>query len=144
MVHGYTILCSGRASMYIALLPLALSGFLSSTVLPGSSEAAFVAYLIYYPEAWALALGVVTVANTAGSLTSYAISYFIPHKEPSGRAIELLNRFGTPLLFFSFVPFVGDLLPLAAGWIKMPVWRVSFFIAAGKFARYCVIAYAVL
>ncbi len=127
--------------MTAALVSLAVSGFLSSTVLPGSSEAAFLAFLLYYPEYSAAALVAVTIANTAGSMTSFLMTRFIPHKKPSGKALNMVSRFGTPLLFFSFAPIAGDMLPLAAGWLKLPILKSVFFIMLGKLARYCAVGW---
>lgn len=88
--------------MTAALVSLTVSGFLSSTVLPGSSEAAFLAFLLYHPEYS------VIIANTAGSMTSFFLMIrFISHKKPSGKALNMVSRFGTPLLFFSICPDSG-------------------------------------
>ena len=131
--------------MTTALISLAISGFISATILPGTSEAGLVAFLVYYPKNWLIALILVTITNTMGSLTSFFITYFIPHKKkPSERTLHIVRRFGTPLLFFTFAPVVGDLLPLAAGWLKLSVWKVTLFILLGKLARYCVIVYVML
>jgi membrane protein YqaA with SNARE-associated domain len=50
-----------------------------------------------------------------------------------------MKKYGTPFLFFSFAPIVGDALPLAAGWLRLSPTKSIFFIGIGKFARYCVI-----
>lgn len=127
--------------MIIALISLAASAFLSSTILPGSSEAVFTAFIIYYPDYTIAAIITATAANTAGSLTSFLITYFIPHKKPSGKALDLIKRYGTPVLFFSFAPIAGDLLPLAAGWLKLSVWKSALFIMLGKFVRYLAVGW---
>ena len=57
--------------MFVLLSSLALSGFLSSTLLPGSSEAAFAVFLNYYPDYFIPAVIVITIANGAGSFTSF-------------------------------------------------------------------------
>lgn len=124
--------------MGLALLSLTVSGFLSSTLLPGSSEAAFIAFLIYYPEAWLTALIFVGISNSLGSMTSYLIGRLIPNrsKDVPSKAFERVRRYGTPVLFFSFLPIIGDALPLAAGWMKMHAGKSLFFITLGKFCRY--------
>lgn len=130
--------------MLYALISLAVSGFLSSTVLPGSSEAVFLAFLLHYPEYLIVALWVVTVANTAGSMTSFLLTRFIPHKQPTKKALDMIGRFGTPLLFFSFTPIVGDMLPLAAGLLRLSVLKSLLFIMLGKFVRYGALAWIAL
>jgi membrane protein YqaA with SNARE-associated domain len=130
--------------MSLALLSLIASGFLSATLLPGSSEVALLAYLRYFPETWLLAILCVGVANTAGSLSSYWLARFISskkstHKSLSEQSLARIRRYGSPALFFSFVPLIGDALPFAAGWLKLPLGRCIFFIALGKFTRYALL-----
>ena len=127
-------------TVFLPLFLLTLSAFTSATILPGSSEAALVTFLWKYPHAWFIALLLAGIGNTAGSMTSYALTRVIPHKKKfSEKYLHLLQKYGTSLLFFSFVPIVGDTLPLAAGWLRLPVWRCVFFIGLGKFSRYGVI-----
>jgi membrane protein YqaA with SNARE-associated domain len=56
----------------------------------------------------------------------------------------LAQRFGAPVLLFSWLPLVGDPLCGVAGWMRMPFWSCLFYIAVGKFARYAVICAAML
>ena len=126
--------------MLLSLLLLTISAFTSATILPGTSEAALVAFLWQYPHAWVIALLLAGIANTLGSMTSYALTRFIPHKKSiPEKYLHLLQKYGSSLLFFSFVPIIGDALPLAAGWLRLPVWQCVFFIGLGKFSRYGVI-----
>ncbi len=123
--------------MLYALLLLTLSAFTSSTILPGTSVAVFIAFLWQYPHAWAPALILAGIANTLGSLTSYAMARLIPLKKNiPEKHLHLLQKYGTGLLLFSFLPFIGDALPLAAGWLRLPLWRCIFFISIGKFSHY--------
>ena len=124
--------------MWLALLSLVVSGFVSATLLPGTSEAVLLAFLWLYPQQWGIAFILVGIANTAGSLTSYLLTRYLPHKNKNSndKVLTAIRRYGTPLLFFSFVPIVGDALPLAAGWLRLPFWRCTLFIGLGKFVRY--------
>ena len=125
-----------------ALVSLALSAFISATLFPGASEAGLAAVIVAWPESWPSALVMASVANTAGSMTSFLLGRLLPQKKHTAAAVQKLQRYGTPLLFFSWLPVVGDALPLAAGWLQMP-WAPSlFWILAGKTARYAVIAAA--
>jgi membrane protein YqaA with SNARE-associated domain len=38
------------------------------------------------------------------------------------------------------VPFIGDPLCVAAGWLRLDPWLSVLFMAAGKLARYLVVA----
>jgi len=39
------------------------------------------------------------------------------------------------------VPFIGDPLCVAAGWLRANPWLAAVFMVAGKFARYLAIAH---
>jgi len=66
-----------------------------------------------------------------------------PEKIGHHKAIDRLKKFGGPLLFFSWLPVVGDPLCFAAGWLRMNPWFSTLFIGAGKAARYAVILFLV-
>ena len=115
---------------------LMASGFTSSTLLPGTSGPAFLLFLHSYPNYTVLALICLTIANTLGSLTSFAIAYLFPKKNFSEKTEKLVKKYGAPLMLFSSLPIVGDALPLAAGWLKISIYKTVFFLALGKFLRY--------
>ena len=39
-------------------------------------------------------------------------------------------------MLFSFLPVVGDPLCVLAGWMKLPFWRSTAWMALGKLLRY--------
>jgi membrane protein YqaA with SNARE-associated domain len=119
----------------LGLAGLAVSAFLSATLLPGNSEVVLVALLHQVPGLKWPAVAVASVANTLGGLTSYAIGRLFPQPEP-GRAMMWLQRYGPPALLLSWVPVVGDGLCVASGWLRQNVAAVLLFMAAGKAARY--------
>ncbi|MEQ6289909.1 YqaA family protein [Vogesella sp. GCM10023246] len=123
----------------LLLAGLAASAFLSATVLPGSSELALGALLRARPQLWLLALLVATIANTAGSLSSMWLGRRVPPKTLPPRAAAWFGRFGPAALLLSWVPLLGDALPLAAGWLRLPWWPCLCWIGVGKFARYAVL-----
>ena len=115
------------------------SSFLAATLLPGGSEFALYGLLKLHPETKWTAIGVATLGNTLGALTSYAIGRLLPQSKPL-KGLALLQRYGTPVLLLSWVPFIGDPLCLAAGWLRMNATLATLFIASGKLARYIVVA----
>lgn len=133
-----------------SLLALFTSSFLAATLLPGGSEAVLVGVLLAYPELYSPALGVATFGNTLGGMSSYVIGRLLPDENAMRskignhtRSFEWTRRHGAPILFFSWLPLIGDVLCVAAGWLRIHwIWAVVF-IAVGKFARYWVIATAV-
>lgn len=117
---------------------LAISAFLSATLLPGSSEAVLIAVYSQHADLfWAAAL-VATVANTAGGMTSYALGRFVP-RHVEHRALAWLQRRGAWMLVFSWLPVIGDALCVAAGWLRLSAWAAALYMALGKGTRYLVI-----
>jgi membrane protein YqaA with SNARE-associated domain len=123
------------------LLALFLTSFAAATLIPMPSEAALWGYLMLYPDDAALAVGVATLGNTLGGMTTYLIGRFIPQKEMNEKIIARLKRHGAPLTFFAWLPIVGDLLCAAAGWLRIRWWAALVFMTAGRFARYAAIVW---
>ena len=123
------------------------ASFLASTIVPLSSEAVLFAFLKLYPDQAALALALATLGNTLGGLTSYAIGRVLPdrkQKKLDQRVLEKLKRYGSPLMFFAWLPVVGDALCIAAGWLRFNWIAVTAFMAAGRLLRYWVVAQGAL
>ncbi|MBA3757224.1 MAG: DedA family protein [Nitrosomonas sp.] len=133
-----------------SLLTLFISSFLAATLLPGGSEAVLVSVLLAYPELHWQALTLATIGNTLGGMSSYLIGRFLPDEktmlkklESSTRGLDWVRQHGTPILLLSWAPLIGDVLCVAAGWLRANWLWALLFIAVGKFARYWVIAAAV-
>lgn len=122
------------------LAALFAASFAAATLIPLPSEAALFAYLQVYPEKTALAVAVATLGNTAGGMTSYLIGRLIPQKRLNLRAVEWLRRYGAPATVLAWLPIIGDALCLAAGWLRIHWAAALAFMAAGRLARYIVVA----
>jgi membrane protein YqaA with SNARE-associated domain len=109
-------------------------------VFPLPSEAALFAYHKLHPDQTALAVAVATVGNSAGGMTSYLIGRFIPQKKLQSTAVERVRRYGAPVTLLAWLPIFGDALSVAAGWLRMNWAAVLGFMAAGRLARYLVVA----
>ena len=129
-----------------SLAALFLYSFLSATLLPGGSEIALAALLAAQPSAFWNALLLATLGNTLGGMTSYACGRFLPQRPGllDSKAGRALHRHGAPALLLSWVPVVGDLLCVAAGWMRIHWIAAAAWIAVGKFVRYWLVAEAVL
>jgi membrane protein YqaA with SNARE-associated domain len=129
-----------------SLWGLFLSAFVSSTLLPGGSEAVLMLLAANSAGDKLVLLAVATLGNTLGGMSSWALGRFIAWRFPARRfaakqqrAIARIQRWGSPALLMSWLPVVGDPLCLAAGWLRIH-WLPSLaFIAAGKAARYAVL-----
>lgn len=133
-----------------SLWALFTSSFLAATLLPGGSEAVLFGVLKLNADLLWPALAVATLGNTLGGLTSYVIGRIlpVPDTDPATRAGRwqtraraLAQRYGSPALLAAWVPLIGDPLCVAAGWLRLPWLPVTVFMAAGKAARYLVIAW---
>ena len=97
------------------------------------------AVLKLHPDQYAPALVVATLGNTLGGMSSYLIGRLLPQKKEL-HGLETVRKYGSPSLLLSWVPFIGDPLCVAAGWLRLNPWLSALFMAAGKLARYVVIA----
>lgn len=126
---------------------LFLSAFLSSTLLPGSSEVVLGALTIQENhDPWVL-WSVATAGNTLGGMSSWGVGLLISWRFPlrkfshakQHRALGRIRRWGSPALLFSWVPVVGDPLCVAAGWLRVNGLLALLYIGIGKALRYAVI-----
>ncbi|ORM52265.1 hypothetical protein HA41_12350 [Pantoea conspicua] len=123
------------------------SSFLSATLLPGSSEALLIALVIAKKTSVYGLLLAASLGNTLGGLTNIFLGRLLPLKR-QGRwhdtAMTWLHRLGPAALLFSWLPVVGDLLCVLAGWLRFAWLPAMLFLAVGKTLRYIVIATATL
>jgi len=119
------------------------ASFLAATLVPLSSEAVLFGYLKLHPEHAALAVALATLGNTAGGMTTYLIGRLFPNKRKlNEKILQRVRRYGPAATFFAWLPFIGDGLCLAAGWLRVNWLAALGFMAAGRLARYLVIASA--
>lgn len=133
------------------LSTLFVVAFVSATLLPMGSEPALFGLVQLNPALLWPAIGVATVGNTLGGLTSWAMGLGAHHladrwrRSPTHlRALDWLQRLGPCACFLSFLPVVGDPLCAVAGWLRLPLLPCALWMAAGKFARYVVMTLALL
>lgn len=124
-----------------------VSSFLSATLLPGSSELLLVGLLVADKVSVPGIVFTAALANTLGGLTNIIIGRCLPLRK-QGRwhntARAWLHRWGPAALLLSWLPLIGDLLCVVAGWLRFPWFPVVSFLAAGKTLRYVVLAFVTL
>jgi len=133
------------------LLGLAISAFLSSTLLPGGSEILLLWLVAQGESNLMLLLLVASIANTAGGFLTYwmghwaekGVERFRHRAPPSGAVTGFIQHWGYPVLLLSWLPVVGDGLCLAAGWLKLRWLPSLLIIFIGKALRYWLLIYAV-
>ena len=136
-----------------SLWTLFASSFLAATLLPGGSEAVLFAVLKAHPATFAAAIALATLGNTLGGMSSYCIGRFVARigGARSARvarwqdlAMRWTRRHGSPAMLLAWVPFIGDPLCVAAGWLRLSWPPVALFMALGKLARYLIIAWTAI
>lgn len=129
-------------------LALMFSGALmAATVLPGGSELLLVGFLTAEPQTWFGLLIAASLGNTLGAMTSYGLGRVGRNgitSEQLGtqsmkKTLTWLERYGYWALLLSWLPVIGDLLCLLAGWLKLPLLPSSLMMLMGKTLRYCVL-----
>ncbi len=117
----------------------------SATLLPLGSEFAVIGLVKLNPDLFWPAVVVATVGNTLGGMITWWMGYGaelayerVAHKRVQVRALQYLKRFGPKACLLSWLPGVGDPLCAVAGWLKMPLWPCTMYMAIGKFGRYVV------
>jgi membrane protein YqaA with SNARE-associated domain len=132
---------------------LFLLSFLASTMLPLGSEWLLAALLLQSHDPLKAVL-VATAGNYLGACTSYAIGIYggdllikkllrISDAERV-RAERIFAKYGSWMLFFSWLPVIGDPLCLVGGVLKIPFSRFSILVASGKGLRYSAVAWLTL
>lgn len=111
-------------------LGLFISAFISSTLAPGGSEAVLTYLIIEGEDPTIYLVMLATLGNTLGAITTFYIGYFASTKYPPrnidpthfDKANGLIQRYGSVALMLSWLPVIGDVLCLVAGWL-----RINFF-----------------
>ncbi|MEY4475449.1 MAG: hypothetical protein RL248_1216 [Pseudomonadota bacterium] len=126
-------------SSTLAAASLFGSSFLSATLLPGNSEILLLTLLTVSSAPAMMLVLSATAGNTLGGLTNVVIGRLLPELKPQrgmSTALGWLQRFGPVVLLLSWLPIVGDLMCVLAGWLRMSWGLVIFFLCLGKALRY--------
>ncbi len=117
--------------------------FFSATLLPMGSEPAVIGLVKLNPDLFWPAVLVATAGNTLGGMVTFWMGYGaerayvkVAKRSPEARALSWLQRLGPRACLLSWLPLVGDPLCAVAGWLRLPFWPCTVYMAIGKFARY--------
>ncbi len=114
------------------------SSFLSATLLPGSSEILLFKLLSDYPNDTFLLILLATLGNTLGGMSNYLLGRLFPENKKifSNPQIARVRRYGIFILFFSWLPLIGDAFCLAAGYLRFNFINSFLLVLSGKYTRY--------
>lgn len=129
---------------------LLMASFLAATILPFSSEVVFAALIAAGMDIWT-SIFYASIGNTLGGATCYYLGmlgktewinkWFKIKPEKIDKTIEWMQGKGAIMGFFGFMPFVGDVLLVALGFMRSNVPVVMFSMTVGKFLRYLLIGF---
>ncbi len=129
------------------LLSLFVASFLAATLLPGGSEALLLYWLDQAPEQLTALVVVASLGNSLGSISSYALGYIgrvkLKPRQLDSKAVAWVRRYGVYTLLMSWLPIVGDILCIAAGYFKLPLAMSLLLITIGKTLRYVLLVIVV-
>ena len=126
-------------------LGLFISALLAGSIIPFSSELVMVA-LVKVGLSPAVCVLAATLGNTLGGTTCYYMGhlgktdwiekYFKVKKEKIEKTQRFLQGKGALMAFFAFLPFVGEAIAIALGFMRSNVFLTTTSMFAGKLLRY--------
>lgn len=133
---------------------MALASFLAGTFVPFSSEAVMGALLATTSMNPVMTVVSGTIGNVLGSMFNYFIGR-IASVEQISRWMRVkqdrllltqryVERKGSWIAFFSFLPFFGTAISISLGILRANVFGVFVYSLLGKLIRYIMVAYSVL
>ena len=144
VLHALALPEYGLSTVFVVTL-------ISATLLPLASEPAVFGLLKLNPELFWQTMVVATIGNTIGGAISWWTGYgvevayeHVTRKKGELRALTWLRRWGPKACLMSWLPGVGDPLCALAGWLKLPFWPCTAYMAVGKFLRYVLYTGALL
>lgn len=133
-----------------AFTGLFIASFLASTILPLGSEAFVVLLISRGFDAFPVVM-VASIGNYLGACTTYYVGlrgrtdiierFFSISKEQLQKTDELFSKYGSFLLFFTWLPLIGDAIAAVGGVLKLDFKVFSFYVFLGKLARYVALTY---
>ena len=124
---------------------LFISALLAGSIIPFSSELVMIG-LVKVGLNHAMCVLSATLGNTIGGMTCYYMGrlgkidwiekYFKVKKEKVDKMQAFLQGKGALMAFFAFLPFVGEAIAIALGFMRSNVWLTTSSMFAGKLVRY--------
>lgn len=130
---------------------LFISALLAGSIIPFSSELVLVA-LVNVGLSPAVCVVSAALGNTVGGMTCYYMGrlgridwiekYFKVKKEKIDRMQHFLQGKGALMAFFAFLPFVGEAIAIALGFMRSNLMLTTVSMFIGKLLRYMAMLWA--
>jgi membrane protein YqaA with SNARE-associated domain len=134
----------------MAYFSLFISSFLAATLIPFSSDAVVAGMLVLGYNSFYTVL-FATAGNTLGGLSGYGLGrlgkwewiekYFKMNSDKVTKTMLRIKHYTALAAFLTWLPFVGDIIAVALGFMRAPFLKVLLFMTAGKLSRYLLIVY---
>ena len=128
-------------------LGLFIASFLGATIIPFSSEVVF-SLLIINGYDIKVSLFVATIGKWLGGLSSYFLGrlgkwetlekYFKLKKEKIYKFKTKIDKWGSLLAFFCWLPIIGDPIAVSLGFFRTNYILVAVWMFIGKILRYLI------
>jgi len=130
---------------------LFISAFIAGSILPFSSELVMLllVQMGLNPVICVLSAG---IGNTLGGMTCFWIGrlgklewiekYLGVKREKIDKARNFVSGRGAMMAFFAFLPFIGEAIAIALGYMRSNSWVTALSMFAGKVLRYAVLLIA--
>lgn len=133
---------------YIGLF---ISALLAGSIIPFSSELVMIA-LVKVGLSPTICVFAATLGNTLGGMTCYYMGrlgridwiekYFKVKRDKINRMQSFLQGRGSLMAFFAFLPFVGEAIAIALGFMRSNLLLTSTSMFVGKLVRYVTMLWA--
>lgn len=137
-------------SIFASYLGLFVASFLSSSFFPMTSDGAVV-YMVLKGFDMAMVIFVASFGSYLGFCSIYLVGYFGRQvllnkiakikKSKMEKAENFFQKYGSPALFFAWLPFIGEAFVAVAGIFRVNFLIFSLFVCSGTFLRFVVVAY---
>ena len=126
------------------------AAFLAGSFVPFSSEAVMTALVVVGLNEWLLLI-YSTLGNTLGGMFNYGVGllgsdtwiYRLFHlrQDRLERAKKQIRRHGAWMGLLAWLPFLGSVITIALGLLRVSLWRSALTVTLGKVARYILLAF---
>ncbi len=133
----------------LGLFGLFLGCGLSATVIPFSSEVLLTGALLAGYNVWVV-LVVASLGNTVGGMVSFLLGWLCKwewierwlkvKREKLEKMHAWVSKYGYWAALLTWTPFVGDVIAIALGLLRLNPWLTAALMFIGKLARYVVVA----
>ena len=128
------------------LIALFLSGFVVAILVPGGAEIFLFSVIKLHPAMFWQAILVATLGNVLAGMTTYWLGRLLPEgksmPEKARRWLSRIKTYGQPIMLIAWIPWLGEALCIAAGWLRLNFPLSALFLTAGIFARFWLTALA--